>query len=107
MTVLENQMEGINWDGTGIGYGVRGSHLQNLTIQFGGKSKLCNKSDQLIILDILQLYKERAPRAPSVFDYSPYSFLWAVHNRFPLSSNCTNEPGKDLVSASKCVYRNR
>jgi hypothetical protein len=38
MNVLADQVYGINWDGTGVGYGVRGSHLENLTIRFGGKN---------------------------------------------------------------------
>lgn len=38
ISVLANQTNGIHWDGTGIGYGVRGSHLENLTVRFTGKS---------------------------------------------------------------------
>ena len=48
-------------------------------------------------VDIIQLYRERAPRAPTVLDYSPGTGLWAVQNCFPLSGKCTNTPGKDLV----------
>lgn len=36
LSVLSGQMDGINWDGTGVGYGVRGSRLENLTLRFTG-----------------------------------------------------------------------
>ncbi|KAK5467342.1 hypothetical protein LTS15_000314 [Exophiala xenobiotica] len=36
LSVLSGQMDGINWDGTGVGYGVRGSSLENLTLRFAG-----------------------------------------------------------------------
>ena len=34
---LGDQLRGINWDGMGVGYGVRGSPLENLTIRLEGK----------------------------------------------------------------------
>jgi hypothetical protein len=37
VSVLEDQLKGINWDGTGVGFGVRGSPLQNLTVRLEGK----------------------------------------------------------------------
>lgn len=37
---LSDQMNDIEWDGTGVGYGVRGSHLEDLTIRFTGTSRL-------------------------------------------------------------------
>ncbi|KAJ9612643.1 hypothetical protein H2200_004240 [Cladophialophora chaetospira] len=82
ISVLVNQTNGIRWDGTGVGYGVRGSRREDLTIRLG---------------DIIQVFHERAPRAPTVFDYSFTTALWAIQTKFPLSSNCTNSPGKDLV----------
>ncbi|KAL6248735.1 hypothetical protein RBB50_003797 [Rhinocladiella similis] len=81
LSVLSSQMDGIRWDGTGIGYGVRGSRLQNLTLRFA---------------DTIDLYRRKAPLAPIVFDHSPDSALWAIEQKWPLSSNCTNSPGKDL-----------
>ncbi|KAK4935069.1 hypothetical protein LTR10_023801 [Elasticomyces elasticus] len=81
ISVLDNQMNGINWDGTGIGYGVRGSNLENLTVQF---------------TNMVDLYRHRAPYAPMVFDHSPDSTLWAIQERFPLSSDCADSPGQDL-----------
>lgn len=35
-TILKEQMHGIKWHGTGVGYGLRSSRLQNLTIQLEG-----------------------------------------------------------------------
>ena len=37
MEKLEEQVRGIEWDGTGVGYGVRGSRLQDLTIRLEGE----------------------------------------------------------------------
>lgn len=33
---LEEQMKGIRWDGTGVGYGVRGARLPDLTVRLEG-----------------------------------------------------------------------
>ena len=49
------------------------------------------------LIDIIDLYRYQAPMAPIVFDYSFVSGLWAIQEKFPLSSNCTDSPGKDLV----------
>ncbi|KAF2665557.1 hypothetical protein BT63DRAFT_442934 [Microthyrium microscopicum] len=81
LSVLAGQMEGNHWDGTGIGYGVRGAHLPELTIR---------------LEDIIKLYHSRAPNASLMFDYSSDSALWAIKRRVPLASNCTDSPGKDL-----------
>jgi hypothetical protein len=43
----------------------------------------------------------RSPASASaviLFDYSPDSALWSIQQEFPLSSDCANQPGKDLVS---------
>jgi hypothetical protein len=58
---------------------------------------------QLIIaslIDIIQLYHYQAPSAPIVFDYSFVSGLRAIQERFPLSNNSTDSPGKDFVSTN-------
>ncbi|KIW55788.1 hypothetical protein PV05_04513 [Exophiala xenobiotica] len=81
LSVLSGQMDGINWDGTGVGYGVRGSRLENLTLRF---------------TDTIDLYRHKAPFVPIVFDHSPDSALWAIQQKWPLSTNCSNSPGKDL-----------
>jgi hypothetical protein len=85
ITVLENQIRNGShvWDGTGIGYGVRGSHLVNLTSRF---------------TDIVGLYRHEAPFAPMVFDYSFTTAKWAIEKQWPLAENCTETPGVDLVS---------
>ena len=41
MSVLAGQLEGVRWDGAGIGYGVRGSRLQELTVRLEGKNSGC------------------------------------------------------------------
>lgn len=55
--------------------------------------------------DTIDLYRRKAPLAPIVFDHSPDSALWAIEQKWPLSSNCTNSPGKDLVSPSRTTTR--
>lgn len=35
---LEEQLRGIDWDGTGVGYGVRGARLPELTVRFEGET---------------------------------------------------------------------
>ncbi|KAK5936858.1 hypothetical protein PMZ80_010977 [Knufia obscura] len=37
LDVLADQMTGVDWDVIGVGYGVRGSRLENVTIRFAGK----------------------------------------------------------------------
>ena len=83
LDVLVEQLNGIHWHGTGVGYGVRGSRLENVTIRFE---------------EILDLYREVAPGAQVMFDHSPDSALWAVERYFPLAEDCTDSPGTDLVS---------
>lgn len=99
VSVLADQMTGVKWDGTGVGYGVRGSNLQDLTIRFEGKpmSNRTGRASTDLPSDIIQLYRQRAPVTPIMFNYSPFSALWAIQRHFPLSSNCTDTPGKDLV----------
>jgi hypothetical protein len=36
ISVLQGQIDGVEWDTTGIGYGVRGSKRQDLTIRLEG-----------------------------------------------------------------------
>ena len=37
ISVLGKQIEGTNWDAAGVGFGVRGSGLPNVTVQFTGE----------------------------------------------------------------------
>lgn len=57
---------------------------------------------------MVDLYRHRAPYAPMIFDHSPSSTLWAIQERFPLSSDCADSPGQDLVSLPygrwKCLH---
>lgn len=51
------------------------------------------------LADNLQLFREETDlSAPMVFNYNPWTFLWSVQRRVPLSSDCAGSPGKDLVS---------
>lgn len=79
----------IKWDLTGIGYGVRGARSPELTVR---------------LEDIIQTYRDKAPKAPIVFDYSPDSAEWAIKRKLPLAGNCTDTPGKDLVSFLQSLY---
>ena len=119
-SVLQKQIRGHNWDGTGVGYGVRGSRLENLTVRFTGgfcsqlfvcpfpvllllvmtfvNEAVIHADRQGAELDIIDLYRREAPQAPIVFDYSFTTAEWAIERRFPLEQNCTGSPGTDLVS---------
>jgi len=48
-------------------------------------------------LDIIQTYRDITPDAFIYFNYMPNTTLWAIQRRFPLSSDCADSPGKDLV----------
>jgi hypothetical protein len=43
ISVLAEQLDGVRWDGAGIGYGVRGSRMEDLTIRLEGENK-CTKA---------------------------------------------------------------
>ncbi|KAK7757456.1 hypothetical protein SLS62_000471 [Diatrype stigma] len=75
-------MADVKWDVTGVGYGMRGSNISEIITRFE---------------DNLQLFREETDlSAPMVFNYNPWSFLWSVQRRVPLSSDCAGSPGKDL-----------
>lgn len=44
-------MSNVEWDGTGVGFGVRGSHLEDLTVRFTGTSRLDRKRVHHLLLD--------------------------------------------------------
>ncbi|KAH8892637.1 hypothetical protein GQ53DRAFT_822840 [Thozetella sp. PMI_491] len=79
--ILSDRMAGVQWTGSHIGFGVRGAPIENLTVQFA---------------DTIDLFRKKAPLAPTVFDYSPSSALWALQERFPITGNCADSPGEDL-----------
>jgi len=86
----EIEKDGVNWDVTGVGYGVRGARSPEITVR---------------LEDIIQQFRDKVPKAPIVFDYSPDSAEWAIKRRLPLAGNCTNSPGKDLVSLASCIHK--
>ncbi|KAM7185251.1 hypothetical protein V8F20_011878 [Naviculisporaceae sp. PSN 640] len=78
----DSQGREIPWTGTGVGFGVRGSNREDVTIRFG---------------EIIQTYRDQVPSAPTVFDYDPNSASWAIQSRFPfVGGDCSTTPGKDL-----------
>ena len=111
MEKLEKASEGTFWHGTGLGYGVRGSHLANLTIRaesmfnpiahtpvptMHGDALLT--TCLMIRLDIVNYFHDEAPQARMLFDMNFTTALWAMQRNLPLSSDCKNHPGKNLVS---------
>ncbi|KAI6361775.1 hypothetical protein MCOR25_006393 [Pyricularia grisea] len=80
-----------DWTATGVGYGLRGSNATTLTLRF---------------TDVIELFREKQPEAPILFNYSPVTSLWAIQQKFPLpaGTNCSAEgkPGKDYGIAIHC-----
>lgn len=114
LTILEDRLEGIEWSGTGVGMGIRGSAIPELVIRLEGEHTRTLKEVKtgpkqsspfeldlithlLIQLDIIQTYRDVTPDAHIYFNYMPNTTLWAIQRNFPLSSNCTDSPGKNLV----------
>jgi hypothetical protein len=83
ISTFAGEMDGIDWTGVGVGYGIRGANLPELTVR---------------LEEILKTFQEKAPNANVWFNYSPNSTLWALERHFPLPKDCP--PGKDLVSSS-------
>ncbi|TLS28308.1 hypothetical protein PpBr36_02148 [Pyricularia pennisetigena] len=80
-----------DWTATGVGYGLRGSNATALTVRF---------------TDVIQLFRDKQPAAPILFNYSPVTSLWAIQQKFPLpaGTNCSAEgkPGKNYGIAIHC-----
>ncbi|KAI1638594.1 hypothetical protein F4809DRAFT_649215 [Biscogniauxia mediterranea] len=85
--ILAKEMDDTPWDITGIGFGLRGSIIGEIISRFE---------------DIIMLYRNKAPDAPTVFNYNPESFVWSIQRRAPLSSDCAGSPGKDLGYEEIC-----
>ncbi|EME44778.1 hypothetical protein DOTSEDRAFT_72280 [Dothistroma septosporum NZE10] len=77
--IIANRLKGTNWDGTGVGFGVRGSNYEVLTADFE---------------DILATYRKDADEAVFFFNRSPNTTSEALQRRLPLPKGCP--PGKDL-----------
>ncbi|WZH45279.1 uncharacterized protein QYS62_006322 [Fusarium acuminatum] len=82
---LSEHMKDIHWHAAGIGFGVRGSSISDVITLFE---------------ETIDIYRKEAPDAKFVFNYNPLTFLWSVKRYFPLSSDCKDQPGKDLVSSA-------
>ncbi|KAF5001070.1 hypothetical protein FGRMN_1264 [Fusarium graminum] len=82
---LSEHMKDVHWHAAGIGFGVRGSNIPDVISLFE---------------ETIDIYREQAPDAKFVFNYNPLTFLWSVKRYFPLSSDCKDQPGKDLPAAA-------
>ncbi|TID23795.1 hypothetical protein E2P81_ATG03359 [Venturia nashicola] len=85
ISVFSKYLEGTQWQGAGIGYGIRGTKIPELTVR---------------LEDILKVFREKAEKAEVMFNYSPNSTLWALQRRLPLPKDCG--PGKDLGYTEVC-----
>ncbi|PCG89420.1 Hypothetical protein PENO1_104760 [Penicillium occitanis (nom. inval.)] len=83
INLLEKRMHenGVKFDVTAIGYGMRGANLQPIVERFE---------------DLVEMYERNAPEARKVFNYNPESLLWSVEHRVPLKEDCAavGKPGK-------------
>ncbi|RDI77212.1 hypothetical protein Vi05172_g12772 [Venturia inaequalis] len=86
ISVFSKFLDGTQWQGAGVGFGIRGSRVPELTVR---------------LEDILKVYKEKAEKAEVVFNYSPNSTLWALQRRLPLPKECG--PGKELGYTEVCT----
>ncbi|KAK4662614.1 hypothetical protein QC763_605080 [Podospora pseudopauciseta] len=86
LSVLEAQFADIDcWDGTGVGFGERGTTDVGLTERFE---------------DTIHYFRKRAPNGPIMFNSSPTTFLPTLKRHFPIAggADCAKEgkPGKLL-----------
>ncbi|KAK1590251.1 uncharacterized protein LY79DRAFT_633081 [Colletotrichum navitas] len=87
---ISSELKGVNWTGTGVGFGVRGNPSPVITRR---------------LIDIIQLYRDEVPQARILFNYSPNSTVWAIQQYFPSPSSLGCQcggPGKDLGIAIHC-----
>lgn len=83
ISVLVNQTNGIRWDGTGVGYGVRGSRREDLTIRLGGRLGVPKQDhfspSQTSFKSSMTRHRELPPsstiHSPVLFGQSRQSFL--------------------------------
>ncbi|KAH8751303.1 hypothetical protein F5883DRAFT_720193 [Diaporthe sp. PMI_573] len=76
---IADRMEGRRWGVAGVGWGIRGSTIVELTNRFE---------------ESINQYREAAPLAPLVFNWSPTSLAESVIRHVPLREDCANRPGK-------------
>ncbi|KAI3541038.1 hypothetical protein CABS01_12768 [Colletotrichum abscissum] len=84
---LSGELKGVDWIGTGVGFGVRGNPTPVITRR---------------LMDIVQLYRDEVPRARILFNYSPITSLWSIQQYYPLSAECSNTNGTDMGIAIRC-----
>ncbi|KAK0658293.1 hypothetical protein QBC41DRAFT_287735 [Cercophora samala] len=86
LSILEEQMADVDcWEGTGVGFGERGTTDEALTARFE---------------DTIQYFKKKVPDGPIMFNSSPTTFLPTLQRHFPIEGgrDCAKEgrPGKLL-----------
>jgi hypothetical protein len=100
---LGAKLEGTYWSVAVTGFGVRGANSSELTHHL--ESELPISSERRsganpCSTDTLDLFRRKAPMAVLGFNRSPDTTLEAVKRWAPLDADCTNSPGKSLVSFS-------
>ncbi|KAK4179975.1 hypothetical protein QBC36DRAFT_359131 [Triangularia setosa] len=88
LSLLQEQMADVEcWEGTGVGFGERGTTDEALTVRFE---------------ETIHFFRNRVPNGPIMFNSSPTTFLPTLQRHFPIKGgvDCAKEgmPGKLLVS---------
>lgn len=55
--------------------------------------------------DNLWQFQKSAPLVPTVFNWGPNSLAESVVRHVPLNEDCTDKPGKLIVSVFSCLYQ--
>jgi hypothetical protein len=79
-------MQGIYWEASSVGFGLRGANNTDLTVEF---------------TEAVNFLTDEQPAAPIVFNHSPTSTLEMLRRFVPIGEDCKGKPGKDLVSLDK------
>jgi hypothetical protein len=95
-------MEGTEWGVDAQGMGLRGYANATATKMFEGKSLWSIKTIIFVLMELcaenLYQFRKSAPLAPTVFNWGPDTFAESITRRVPLKEDCTNKPGRLIVS---------
>lgn len=73
---------------------MRSASIPEIITKFEGTTgSQSSTSCFLTLVDNLITFKEKVPKAPTVFNYNADSFLWSIQRRAPLASDCAGSPG--------------
>lgn len=102
MSNIANRMEGTHYHIDAQGMGLRGYANATATRRFEGNSILSGLTPitvlTVVCTDNLYQFQRSAPHAPTVFNWGPDTFAESIIRRIPLKEDCTNKPGKLIVS---------